>query len=394
METIYNIKIANIITKNIYNTFNLVINNHPCTKIPTKSIKISLIDSTNNQSEYLNLKSYSIYANGNKIYENILDSNKNIFPCENIPLGEIKHHNILIVILNLDLNFMSTYINYYLQIIHTEYVETGNNYNNLNGNNNLNYSIPWNYLVPKNDINTMVITSGMLGLANNNIYDDIEYVIKNNTIHGYNINSKLELLNIQHLNKLHQYNNEYQYNCDEYSATKNLFILCNYYRDCCLVSDTLKIPYYNFELMSNIDNKYLYKSSVILSYGLCDSLTNISFLCDNIEIKMIKSTITIERNFNKIIEHSLEFSENYHGYYILGINNFNHIPIVGTNDVTLTIEFEINNKIDNYLFDKLWVKFDRVVYDSPIRRHIAQNDIDYDEYPIVDINEYYIKKNI
>jgi hypothetical protein len=107
--------------------------------------------------------------------------------------------------------------------------------------------------------------------------------------------------------------------------------------------------------------------------------------------------------------YEIEFDSNKYGYEILGMTKFLIIPVVQCSNIEIIIEFIVNNSFNLYnsniilddnqnmitnIFDDFWIQLDRVVLDSKIRSKIVQFTHDYEEYPIIDICEYFPEKKI
>ena len=100
----------------------------------------------------------------------------------------------------------------------------------------------------------------------------------------------------------------------------------------------------------------------------------------------------------------MEFDSNNKGYEVLGMGKFFVIPTVGYNKAEIVIEFELDKlsnttNYDQFLndnqyiisnkFDDFWIQLDRNILDVEPRRKLAQTMTDYEEYPIVDVCEYF-----
>ena len=70
------------------------------------------------------------------------------------------------------------------------------------------------------------------------------------------------------------------------------------------------------------------------------------------------------------------------------------ITTIINNKAKLRIEFETNDfDLNNdFIFDDFWIKYDRLIMNSNVRKVLALSTHDYEEYPIVDILDYYPKK--
>ncbi len=261
-------------------------------------------------------------------------------------------------------------------------------------------------------------------------------------------------INISHLDESNEWVENYgkEHNSYQYDKLINLLVYQSDIADNIgsyskMISETSKVPVWSGHFEYNPDNlepnnsesnnlKSKYKVKIDLVGGI-DAITNIQFLCDNKKylfnsICLITTQIQrITNEENNITTYSsvtndpiqFEFDKTDYGYKILGLDNFLIIPIVPKQLVILEIEFNlVNNCQDEFDFGNLgkeydlvnidinvnlneneqinlytkpidfWVRYDRIAFDTEPRRNLAQSSLDYEEYPIVDIIDYYPEK--
>jgi len=181
-----------------------------------------------------------------------------------------------------------------------------------------------------------------------------------------------------------------------------------------MISTTFKIPINKIKLKNNSEKNNFDSSTQFTLKG--DGITNIELLCDKSKYSVNKiylDLFNINKNildnnniiYEQIIEtHKLEFEINDSGYKVLGLDNFFIIPTVINNKALLQIEFEVKNNsqilTDNVIydteqniisdsFDDFWIKYNVVILNNEPRKILSQSKYDYEEYPIVDILEYF-----
>jgi hypothetical protein len=134
---------------------------------------------------------------------------------------------------------------------------------------------------------------------------------------------------------------------------------------------------------------------------LYDGMTNITILTDNTKyqiesVKIIaraKNSISND-NFYRNIEWNLEFDKCDEGYYILGLDNFIHLGLVGLDEIFFDIVY-LKNNIGFEDFDKFgWLKFTRCYYNQIIKTNLEKNLYQNEESYSVDIVDWIYSERI
>lgn len=295
--------------------------------------------------------------------------------------------------------------------------------------------------------------AGMCGVTYNYNLLDEEYFDKTKSIESYSTDNNYLVLNYSHIDKTNNFVEGYEKNYDIYSNTKLLDVMTGIipkknsdavnlnpdlkpyqfqiYSETCKfpiqrVSKLGKVTIDDFEYLPDLDfyvgdvskiinpnnptYKYIGKFNLFESNS--DAISNIYLLCSNFKYtlkefnlyKQINKSNNIEGEYVENIQINkieLEFEKTPNGYKISGLNTFLVIPLF-CESVIIEIKFESNTDLDNNSFisngfaypDDLWIRFDRYALDTEIRRNVAKNYMEYEEYGIIDLIDYYSEKNL
>lgn len=359
METSYIINLQDIIVKNIHSKYDIVIQNHECTKIHTKSLHITLLK-VNSKNELviisnLNFKKYIVIIDNSEIYRGIINNDQSIFPTTDqiIPLGLLNNFNsVLIIFPDMD-DFYNDNNIYKLKLTHKA---PDNNFdiNTLATNFPIKtYSIDFNTSI----LNKLIFrnnTCFLKNIQNNtvNLYQNYEIIYAHEKFNCDINYYKISFIDSNNNYEL-EFNSEHQYSTNEINYLK-------------LISSK-----YSYNILG-LTFKFLFKKIFINKsqydfINKINAITNIQIFSINKinKINKIKLIINQINNSNFIsndkyitYEYELEFSIINNVYYILGLSNFIHIILFNTFNNSLIIEHE------NINLDQFYIKFDRCTYDN------------------------------
>ena len=383
MENINFIKLSDVITKNMFELYDIILYDKIFLQQDVEYVKISLC--INNDTSLLNLNTdpnidtnkldmykYNIYVHGHEIYNGELNHEQNIFPTSNLPLSKGVYHNLFVVIKNLSLEFINLHWNNMLKITWKKSNQNFANNNFLEG-----IDIEWTNGYPDDIDNNNLIRfiSGYVGIINHhytNISDD--YLSNNKNIFTQeNISGEHYIYNLNHLDHYSNYVDDANLMCDNYKIQDILFILVNKLpkinnKSISILGETIKIPCDKFSFDNYDENtgEYIYKSTNIF-YEKADIITNIKILMQDPEIqpnidKIILNTknnlntnVDADANTNESIYNNfeLEFSQSKNNpdnliksYDIIGLDNFIQIPTIYYCETSITIYYKFNKKLN------------------------------------------------
>lgn len=439
MRSTYIIK--DIIKKNISDSFDILIYNPEFLTINLENAQLYLCekfdnkDISNNKLDLLDGLMYDILFAGKIVYQNIVKSENNLFTISNIPFGMNIFHKGVFIIYNLPNILVKKIQNYSLVF---EYKLSTENFffNNLLGG----YEIDWNSGINETHIgiNKFRFLSGMCGVShhssNDCTYISNAYYDSNHKIFAHDENFEFNNNIILHLDNLDSSNNwinGYLSECNVYCLNKILMIMLEKKtpiknKNFEAVSDSIKIPIWLGDIFKqNQQNFYKY---TYYDYSKPDAISNIELLCVNTKyiVKNIKLTHSYTKNIIKTNDNNfinngnnklnrddyediyytfdLEFDETPNGYKILGLSNFHVIPLLQSCVTKIEIEFVTGDEynLNNfYNSDNLyspnqidfWLKYDRYILDTKPRIKIGNIFCDYEEYPIIDLAEFFTKND-
>lgn len=428
MEKSY--KIFDILEKNISDCFDILIFNPIFFTVNIENVQMYLLGEEGSLSNELDGLKYEIIISGSSIFYGIVSTGENLFKFGNIPFSYNIFHKALLIIYNLPNDIVKKILNYTIKF---KYNLDVNLPTYLTGQIPTNpYEMKWNCGIyetneDKNKLRFMGGMSGMSGMSfrpnHQTQYISDNYLENNKKIfyHDDNFeNNKYLILNVSHLDNFNNWVNDSNSECDVYSVNKLLDLIVHekipdgsdlFYT---VISDTKKIPLWTGKFIRNdndiIENKdkqiYKYKYSF---YDKPDAISNIKFICDNnkyvfLDVRLFLSDIPkIGETVNGVAiygditfetehEYELEFVPTEYGYVITGLNNFLIIPTINSIHTIIEIKFYLENKInDNLLYENktdFWIKYDRYIMDTVPRRNIAQDSLNWEEFPIIDLVEY------
>ena len=426
-------KIKNYLTKNINLNYDLFIYKPEFLTKNISNAKFHLTNTDNIQSNKLDGLKFDIIFGHSYIYSNYFVSNTNIFEYSDIPFEYLVYHQGFLVIYDIPIELAINMLEYELEISWKE-SQTLQRYPSNTIRNNV-FEMKWsNGLEEKNNDINLKIIGGMIGFGFSFIVEEYDknYFESNGKI----IYAKSDIettydvvFNIQYVDENKNWIENYNKHLYQYSTNKIIRLLNekkipmldgnnkNYE----MIGETFKIPINNIK--SHDSNSFV--STNFISIG--DAIGSIQLICDNSKYQVNKIYIIkynlinvtqITGNINpddggqifeeKQEKYKMEFELNDSGYEVLGMGKFFVIPTIGNNKLEIVIEFEhiqlfntINyNKIYNdnkniisNEFDDFWIQFDRNVLLSKPKKNLVQMTTDYEEYPIVDICEYFTKKH-
>lgn len=439
MELTSQYKISDILRRNIHNSFDILIYKPDFLCSNIENVQFFLSDDNGNKTTKLDGLTYEIIFSISPIYKNILKSGTNLFTNSYIPFGYNIFHEGFFVLESLDNKMISEIINYTITFIYkVSTILLTYPPNQITGNN---YEMNWNTGIDETnqDNNKFRFIDGMCGVAFNSnrqssyFNDDYFLTNKSTFISGENFELNNSYgLKISHLDEQNNWVQGYKSECNPYHCNKILQSLIEHHKPAKelppyqIIHETFKLPigFENFSIQQyNMDSTHseqteitnLYICKFTLCYGNHDALTNIQFICPNTKyhfknVKLIlcsKAPVEYTVNNkpiygNKFESFELEFEETNYGYKILGLDNFLVIPTLSCTMVNISIElnmcdyFILSTNL-NVLVQKipdLWIKFDRIIYNSDIRQNLQINKIDFEEFPIVDIIDYFKEKDV
>ena len=255
------------------------------------------------ENEELYGKKYDIIIGGSCVYYDVVQKDKNIFPVNNIPFGQISYHPIWIVVKNIGMCYIDLCIKNKLMVNKIK--------NRCVCENGLMSSFDWPIIAPKNDFfvknhldcNSLMICYGMAGLKYNefsdkNYYDDNVIASGEKTIVSYG-DEQLTMLTINKPN-------------DDIYIINKLLSLCDSNKyDICMHSTNVN--------MCNV------AENVFEHILVGDAFTNMEFICNSKIIQIVH-----QKNSTSYVEQHLPFKKTNDGY-VLSIDGEYNIPCVESN---------------------------------------------------------------
>lgn len=424
-------KIKNYLTKNINLNYDIFIYKPEFLTKNISNAQFCLTNADGSQFNELEGLKFNIVFGFCSIYSNNFVSNTDIFEYSNIPFEYIVYHQGFLVIYDIPVELGYKILEYELEITWTE-SQTLQRYPS-NTIPPTPFEMKWSTgLEEKNhDINSLRIMAGMIGSAFNYAEYDLDYVKSNGKIiyAKSNVETTDDLMfNIQYIGENKNWIGDYYKHLDQYSINKVIKVLIEKKRQMAnrtkklyeMIGETYKAPINNIK---SIDT-YSFISTNFISLG--DAIGSIQLICNNSKYQVNKICVikynlvnitNITGNVNpvdggqiyeeKAEKYEMELNSNDLGYKVLGMGKFFVIPTVGNNKLEIVIEFELvkpssttdynqfsndNQYIISNEFDDFWIQIDRNVLNTEPRIKLAQMMTDYEEYPIVDICEYFTKR--
>lgn len=424
-------KIKNYLVKNINLNYDLFIYKPEFLTKNISNAKFNLLDTSGIQSNELEDLKFNIVFGFCSIYSNNFVSNTDIFEYSNIPFEYIVYHQGFLVIYDIPVEHVFNILEYELEITWTE-SQTLQRYpsNTIPPNP---FEMKWSTgLEEKNhDKNSLRIMAGMTGSAYPSDEYDLDYLESNGKIicAEYDVETTDNVsFNIQYIDENKNWIGDYYKHLDLYSLKKVIKVLFDKKRqmtdgsnkDYEMLGETFKIPLNNIKSVDTIS----FISTNFISLG--DAIGSIQLICDNSKYQVNKICVikynlvnitSITGNVNpvdgghiyeeKVEKYEMEFDSNDWGYTVLGMGKFYVIPTLGIPKLEIVIEFELdkssnttdynkflndNQHIISNEFNDFWIQFNRNVLNTEPRRKLIQMMTDYEEYPIVDVCEYFTKK--
>lgn len=309
---------------------------------------------------------YSVIIGESLIYDNIL-SEKNIFPT-NIPLHLVTYHNLLLVIHDIDDS--GSLENYTLNII----IKLNPTHFSLSSP----YEIKWNYpskIYTNGKQNYLRIISGLCGLV---YYGDnciMEEFYTKRYSRKFMMNG-FKCMHVSHLTLQREYSSGFSKWTQPYHLSYILTVLVNPDMDVDVVFETFKIPIYNIKLSNSYIYSYKFKS-------VGDSITNLEILTKSTvtKVKILLSYLDSDSLGTGNIECIANINKSKYGYKISDGNNLKHIITI--NNKVLNIIIETDEEDSN-----LWLKYDRCVFQTEIRRNCARYMQTYPDQLFNNIDSY------
>ncbi len=402
MEHTYSYNIQDLIIKNPFGQFDILIFNPEFIKYNIFEVKFNLQDNQGIVYELIDNLDYSIY-NSSLLFKGKTKSDTNIFSVQDIPLSYVKYHPIYMVIHNINLELKNNLVDKNLIFKWTESIA----YPQLNpDDSHPDVEIQWNIGIESDGFEYRLrIIQNHTGM-NRKIYRQIneEYIKSSTELYVYNDSNKYLAFNINHLDEHNNYKPDAFANFDYYSGSNLLEELLreNSTRHIDdpmhkgVISETCKItPTKYIELEQN-NNLFRYRTRTTLCFSYLDGLTNIKLICDNTKYLVKKINLHMIRTQkvnNQIIQYEsvdeLEVKSEPYGYKVAGLDNYLVIITLCSLRTDIEIELDTGEKMFNKELDDLAIIFNRMVFDQPIRRNLGKN-LDYvEECYITDITDYY-----
>jgi hypothetical protein len=437
--------IKNFLVKNINLNWDILIHKPEFLTKNISNVQFFLTDQNNCNSSILDNYLFKIVFNGSPIYTNYLKSNQDIFEYSDIPFEYIYYHQGVFILENIPKHIANSIMDYKINFIYSDSQTLQYFQANIQP---ISFEMKWNVGIKeeKPNDNKLRIMSGMIGCFYNSFYMEDEFYNQNHKIVFDSENLEHNIVKINYLDEHNNWVSGYQNELDVNTFSGSLNVLVskkiNLIQDfnkknqnpntnqgiLPIVNENIEVLAENFKIPLNginFDNSNYAKfiSTTLLSMP-SDGVSNIVLLCNNnkytinkIYLDLVMITYKKMDNGDNIYEettntYEMEFdineseSEHEQGYKILGMSDFFVIPTIINNKTYLRIEFETNNldldfdtvlifddnnNILSDLFDDFWIKFDRLLMNTDVRKKLAQSSQDYEEYPIVNILEYYPK---
>ncbi len=402
MEHTQSFSVQDILLLNPSGLYDILIFDPKIAKFNVKEVKFSLQDESGNVLKLIDNLDYTVY-NGSILNQGKTKSNSNIFPTQDIPFSYVKLHVIYIVIHNIDLELKNMISDKKFIIFWTE----SNVHPPLNpDDSHTPISLPWNTgTQPENEDNTELrIIDNMLGVNRVNYFMDDDYTNENGQLFAYNTHNQYLVFKVNHLDESFNYKPNGLTNFDYYSYGKLLYLLI--YRNknihtnsemyAPVMSETCKIPFNKIVKLEQVDSTYRYEIVASLGFGGIDGITNIKLLCDNTKFnveKMIFSSIKNKKINNQWVHYEsvneIEYKIKPFGYEANGLDNYLVIITMCSLRCDIRIEISLEHELDTKNLGEFSIVFDRMVFDTMLRRNLANKMDLIDEYYITDIADYY-----
>lgn len=445
--------VKDYLIKNIHLTYDIVILKPEFLTKNISNVQFYLTDKDGKKTNLLDGLKFQITFSESCIYSNILESNKDLFIYSDIPFGYVVWFQGCFILEGIQKDLIATISDYKINFVYTESTTLVNYPPNVDPP-QFETKWHCGLIEDKPDDNKLRFIGGMLGCEYNSNYIDDEFYNQNHKVIFYP-DEILDhsLININYLDEQNNWVPDYQNHISIYSMQKLLNVLIyrqiqqiqpipnndnndnnnndnnnndnndnnnnnNYItsKSPYMVSKTFKLPLNKIKL-----NNQLEKNNFISHFQFTlkgDGITNIELLCDNkkylinklyLDLSNLKKTKLDDDNIiyeQMTNTYELEFEISELGYKVLGLDNFFIIPTITNNNVLLRIEFEIMNNLKlltddviydsekniiSDLFDDFWIKYNLILLDTKPRIEIHNNKNDYEEYPIIDVLDYFPK---
>jgi hypothetical protein len=345
-KIIINLPALKLIKHNLFEGFNLVLDDL-CLNKYTHALHINIKNSldkepyNNSHSDNEQLimdKRYDIMVDGMKIYSGIL-SHDNIYPNKDpIPFNLLDNHKIVIIIRDVEKELFNE--NHIIELFNYSQtiVPQLMNINDC-------VSIRWPpYVDPfENKENLMYrenrlrFRSGMCGMTRNYEAYEKSYILENKNDYVIS-NNNFKTIKLNHLNT----NNEYKLKAKRYvdeSTNKLVHLMAEYNVDICMETIKVRLD----------DNTYKFNNESICSG---DAVTNISIITDNIIYSV------------KINNKMVDMTQTNNEYKLTECDDIKHYIVVGRDAISIEISID---ETDESIKQPMWIKYDRCVYNSPLR---------------------------
>ncbi len=401
MEHTQTFSVQDILLLNPSELYDILIFNPEFVKFNVKEVKFSLQDESGNVLNLIDDLDYRVY-NGSILNRGKTKSNTNIFPAQDIPFSYIKYHVIYVVIYNINLELKNIIADKKFIFSWTE----SNVHPALNPDDSHPHtSLKWNTgTEPDNYDIQLNFVSNMVGVNKVNYFIEDDYLNENGQLFAYNTQNKYLVFKVNHLDESFNYKPNGLTNFDYYCYTKLLDLLL--YRNknihtnsemyTPVMSETCKVPFNKLTKLEQIDSTYKYEIMTHLGFGGIDAITNIKLLCDNIKFNVKKMSISCITN-KKINNdwgyqesvNDIEYTNKSFGYETIGLDNY--LVIITMFSLRCDILVEISSEYELAIedLDEFSIVFDRMVFDTVLRRNLANNMDIINEYYITDIADYY-----
>lgn len=322
-------------------------------KLNTSELYISIIDKPFNDKKSsmdccLLGKKYSIIVHGSNIYDSTFHEG-NLFPVNNIPFHLMEHHELSIVIR--EVNIPSSY--YGSLFLKFHHIQSTKKYDVIDDQVNIRWP-PFGTIMSPNYLTFM---QGMCGMKKTSYGIDDDYLKKHVTL-AETGKCKYDILS--HLDKFNDYVAGCESYCDEYTVCYPLSVLISRGKDFLL--ETLKVPLDYMNAMFNLEQNNI--KNYICTHD--DALTNFKIITD-------QDISSVRMEYNGVSENfSVKLNDNECNglkvYEVTAFSHINHFVIIGRN----CNKFKITPIFTKQCINNISLIFDRCFYNIKLRSMVAQ----------------------